>query len=1709
MPPRAEGRPARRRRRPAVESLDGRILPSLGVQYALGVGVTGRYVDIRANAVATDAAGDAYVTGSLVGSANFAAGQGAATTLANAGSRDLYVAKYSPAGVLLWAEDMPGANGSSVGQGGGIAVDPSGNVLLTGSYSGTITLGPGSGATALTSGASAFDGFVAKLDGSGRVLWARDIGASAYAVDAGQAITADASGNVYATGLFSGTATFGATALTTASQDDAFVTKLGPNGNFLWAVATQGSSYPAATQGNGIAVDASGNVGVAGSFSAQVDFNPGAGVANLTSAGSKDAFLWKLNPDGSFAWAEGFGGGDVDQANAVAVDAAGDFVTTGGFTGRVAFGATTLTAGGSEDAFVLKAGPTGAVLWARSFAGTAGPSVGRAVTLDGAGDVLTDGDFSGTVDFNPGAGSAPLTSAGSTNVYLSELDSAGNYLAVQGMSAPGANFGFGVAASASGAASIVGTYTGPATLGGATIPQAGNASLFVAGLGLGAAPPAAPGAPVLEAASDTGVSQADDITASTSPVFDVPGAVAADTVLLLRDGSVVATRTGPGAIADPGPVPAGYHTYTAIQRDAQGNASSPGPSLGVTFLTIPPPAPAAPALLAADDSGTPGDGLTSARRPRLAGLAQANSTVQLLDASGAVLGTTTSGGDGSYTVAPAADLADGPHTLSVRAIDAAGNVGAPGAALLLTIDATPPAAPTGLALFAADDSGVIGDGITNVRQPRLVGAAEAGSTVQLLDPAGVVLATAAAGPDGSFTVRPAGALADGTYAYRVRAVDAAGNVGPTGPALSLTIDATPPPAPGMPALLAADDSGALGDGITNVRLPRLTGTVAPGSTVLLLDSAGLVLGSTTAGPAGAYTVTPAAGLAEGAHPVRVEAVDAAGNVGAPSVAFPLTIDATPPAAPAGLALLAADDSGAIGDGITNVTSPRLTGKAEPAATVQLLDATGTVLATTTAGADGSFTVRAPQVPADGTYAYQVRAIDAAGNVGPAGPTLTLTIDATPPPAPGTPTLLAADDSGLVGDGITNVRRPRLAGLGAPGSLIQLLDAGGGVLGAATAGPDGSFTVAPAADLADGPHSLRVEAVDMAGNLSTPSAAVLVTIESLAPAAPPAPSLLAADDTGATGDGITSVRRPRLVGRAAPGATVQLLDSGGVVLATATSGADGSYTVATTADLTDGMHSLSVRALDVAGNLGPIGPSFLLTIDTAAPAAPAAPKLLAADDSGTMGDGLTDVNQPRLVGVTEPNAFILLTGAGGAFLGWTQAGPDGSYTVQPGAPLAVGSYPLSVHAIDAAGNVGATGPALSLTILAAAPPAPAAPTLLAADDSGTVGDGLTDVNQPRLIGVTEPNAFILLTGAGGAFLAWTQAGPDGSYAIKPAAPLGDGSYLLSVHAIDAAGNVGATGPALRLSILTTTPPTPAAPVILAADDSGLAGDGITDRNQPRLVGVAEPNAFILLTGAGGAFVGWTQAGAAGSYTVQPAAPLADGVYQLGVHAVDAAGNVGATGPALRLTVLTTPPPAPVAPALLAADDSGTRGDGITNVRRPRLIGRATPGAVVELLNAAGAVLARTTAAADGSYTATPGAALADGRYAIRARATDAAGNVGALGPAWTLTILATPPAKPAAPALLPADMVGSVRQSNSTTLRQPHLTGAAPAGQVVQVLNSAGAVVATGRSGSNGRYTIQFPHALALGVQSWRVRIQDVAGNLSAASAAFALTIRAR
>ncbi len=753
-------RPLRRSKAlPGIEILEGRSLPSgIGFVSGLGVGVTGNFAAIHSNAVATDAAGDTFVTGSFRGTAAFNPNSSSNTFTTNS-TQDTFVAKYSPTGSLLWAvtfagqaTTISGTTTYAVSQGSAIAVDGTGDVFLAGSFSGTVNVTGLSGVTRETSVSSATEPFVAKLNPSGTVSWFDAVAGTTTDTDSANALALDGSGGAFIAGSFSESATFGSTTLAASGSSDAFVARVNGSGAFLWAVASQGVNGSNASV-QGVAVDASGNVDLAGFFSSSVDFDPSSGSTDLTSAGSDDAMLWKLNSNGTFLWARSYGSPDFDTATAVAVDASGDLYATGAFSDTVNFGTVakpdSITAGPVFDAFLLKVDPNGDTLWVDGLVGPTGSSKGQGVAVDPSGTVHVAGTFSGPVAFS---GTDTLTSVASSDVFVAGYNVNGNLVYALQAGETNFNAALGVAVNATGIVAITGTYSGSIVFGPSTLPTLGLGSVYVAQVVTQVTPPA-PTAPVLEPSSDSGISNSDDITNDTSPVLDVNTASASNTVELLRNGVVVAHRTGPGALSDYGPLSQGVYSYTAVQVSPAGDVSPASPVCTVTILTTPPAALPAPTLDPLDDSGIIGDGITNVKQPRLEVVANGGLTVQLVNAAGTVIGSAYQASTGTILVTPSQLFADGVYQISARAVDVAGNIGTASPAFRLTIDTTPPLAPSILTLFPADDSGTLGDDLTNVRQPRLTGTAEPGSTVQVVDGSGNVYGSAVAASDGTFTVK--------------------------------------------------------------------------------------------------------------------------------------------------------------------------------------------------------------------------------------------------------------------------------------------------------------------------------------------------------------------------------------------------------------------------------------------------------------------------------------------------------------------------------------------------------------------------------------------------------------------------------------------------------------------------------------------------------------------------------------------------------------------------------------------------------------------------------------------------------------------------------------------------------------------------------------------------------------------------------------------
>jgi len=319
-------------------------------------------------------------------------------TLPNGVTFDEATGTFTGPGSGAWETPLPTqVGGSDDDESYGVALDTRSNIYITGEFSGTASFG----ATSLTS-AGGDDVFVAKLDAYANWQWAKRV--SGTSTDAGHGVAVDSSGNPYITGYFRNTASFGATSLTSAGSDDVFVAKLDSNGNWQWAKRAGGTSTDRL---EGIAVDSDNDVYITGYFRSTASF----GATNLTASG-QDVFVAKLDSNGNWQWAERAGGSSWDErGEGVAVDSGSNVYVTGYFQGTASFGATSLTSDGSDDVFVAKLNGNGNWQWAERAGGT-DADVGEGVAVDSSGNTYLTGRFQGTADF----GSNNLDSSSTNNV---------------------------------------------------------------------------------------------------------------------------------------------------------------------------------------------------------------------------------------------------------------------------------------------------------------------------------------------------------------------------------------------------------------------------------------------------------------------------------------------------------------------------------------------------------------------------------------------------------------------------------------------------------------------------------------------------------------------------------------------------------------------------------------------------------------------------------------------------------------------------------------------------------------------------------------------------------------------------------------------------------------------------------------------------------------------------------------------------------------------------------------------------------------------------------------------------------------------------------------------------------------------------------------------------------------------------------------------
>ncbi|MGK5015003.1 Ig-like domain-containing protein [Janthinobacterium sp. HLS12-2] len=722
-----------------------------------------------------------------------------------------------------------------------------------------------------------------------------------------------------------------------------------------------------------------------------------------------------------------------------------------------------------------------------------------------------------------------------------------------------------------------------------------------------------------------------------------------------------------------------------------------------------------------------------------------------------------------------------------------------------------------------------------------------------------------------------------------------------------------------------------------------------------------------------------------------------------------------PSAPPTPALSSGSDSGILGDGITNDTTPTVTGTAAANATVQLYDTNGTtLLGSSTADGSGNWSITSSTL-GQGVHTLTAKAVDGAGNTSAASPPLSIMLDTTAPGAPATPTLNPASDSGVSNsDHITHVTTPVISGTAESGSTVALYDSDGSTVLGTSVATGGVWSITSSA-LADGVHNLSVRATDVAGNSSAASSGFSLTLDTIGPVGMALSTTSVAMSNATNGATIATLS-----------ATDATAITYGFAVGNGTTDADnGKFTVSGTSlvaaqSLAAGTYHIYMKATDASGN----GAYQIFAIQVVnAPSVTAIERTAGA--SLTVPSVATSVNytvtfDQSVTGVDTGDFTLTATGnAAGTIRG--VVGSGSTYTVTVDGVSGDGTLRLDLNSsgtgIQNGSSVAIVGgyAAGQIFRLDHTASAPSTPVMTAGADTGTSNtDGITSNAMPEFTGTAEANATVELYDTNGTtLLGSTTADGSGNWSIT-SSTLTDGSHTLTAKQTDAAGNTSGASGALVV-VIDTSAAAPAAPTLAVASDGGVLGDGITKYATPTITGTAEAHASVTLYDTDGTTVlGIATADASGAWSLV-SSPLSDGSHTLSVKQVDLAGNVSSISAGLALTIDTQAPSAPSVPVLAVASDSGTVGDNITDITAPVIKGSAEANATVKLYDTDGTTVLGTAVADGAGNWSITSSTLAVGVHTLSARQVDLAGNESSASASLALTIKALPtPSLPTTP-----------------------------------------------------------------------------------------------
>ena len=382
----------------------------------------------QGNGITTDASGNVYVTGFFSYTADFDPGAGnytlSAPYITTNSPTNIFVLKLDASGNFVWANNI---GTSAFDEGNAITLDANSNVIVTGSFAGITNFNPNGTAVNLGASGAGTDVFVLKLDATGNFIWAKSFGSVANGnsgVDFGKAITTDVSGNIFTTGFCETGADLDPSSATyTFVNRGAFVSKLDASGNFVMAASLGGATSYDNSQGNGIKVDASGNIYTVGFFNNVIDLNPSSASYTFQSTGSTDdMFISKLDVTGNFVWAKHLysnNSSTSDKATGIDLDASGNLYVTGFTYGDLNMQPNTgLIINGLYNESVILKIDAGGTLQGFTHVGNSAGLISNSIVMDASNNAHITGNFVYTQDFNPDAGINNLTSVAFIDAFI-------------------------------------------------------------------------------------------------------------------------------------------------------------------------------------------------------------------------------------------------------------------------------------------------------------------------------------------------------------------------------------------------------------------------------------------------------------------------------------------------------------------------------------------------------------------------------------------------------------------------------------------------------------------------------------------------------------------------------------------------------------------------------------------------------------------------------------------------------------------------------------------------------------------------------------------------------------------------------------------------------------------------------------------------------------------------------------------------------------------------------------------------------------------------------------------------------------------------------------------------------------------------------------------------------------------------------------------